>query len=61
MTTVYAPAQKEEHPICGYDWRGLMKRQEVVEESFVTRPHGDGREITEGEEPSEEGRRRQMR
>ena len=41
------------NPIRGYDWRGLIKRDEVVEDVFVKRVDGDGNEIIDDEEDDE--------
>jgi hypothetical protein len=48
------------NPIRGYDWRGLIKRDEVIEETFVKVVDGDGNEISVDEILSSEndGRRR---
>jgi hypothetical protein len=43
----------EPNPIRGYDWRGLMKRGEVVEETFVRKMDANGNEVVE---PREEQR-----
>ncbi|KAL7506616.1 hypothetical protein ACHAXN_003862 [Cyclotella atomus] len=37
----------EPNPIRGYDWHGLMKRGEVVEETFVRKIDANGNEIVE--------------
>jgi len=37
----------EPNPIRGYDWRGLMKRGEVLEQTFVKKVDGDGNEIVD--------------
>lgn len=37
----------EPNPIRGYDWRGLMKRGDVIEETFVTKVDSKGVEILE--------------